>query len=151
MDDIPRESVEDSAAAKPSAGDTPPQSDSGLVCLAMLARFFDKPADYDQLRHRHGDPTQPADAIDLVRYAKEIGFKARCIVSSVERLARTPLPAIAGGSDGGWFILAKVAEDKALIQDPRVGRPEQLTIEQLEARWDDRLVLVATRAQLAVM
>jgi len=35
-------------------------ADSGLVCLAMLARFFEKPGDYEQLRHRHGAPDQAA-------------------------------------------------------------------------------------------
>jgi subfamily B ATP-binding cassette protein HlyB/CyaB len=125
--------------------------DSGLACLAMLAKFFEKPGDYDQLRHAHGDPAKSADEVDLLRYAKAIGFKASAIDSEFTRLARTPLPCIARHKDGGWFILAKVAEGKALIQDPRIGRPEELTQAELEERWDNRLILVATRAQLAAM
>ncbi|MBC7907999.1 MAG: type I secretion system permease/ATPase [Rhodospirillaceae bacterium] len=128
-----------------------PSLDTGLACLALLAKYFEKPGDYDQLKHRHGAPTELADDIALVRYAKEIGFKASAMDSEWDRLARTPLPCIARGRDGGWFILGKVAEDKILIQDPLVGRPEQLTREELEARWDGRLMLVATRAQLAAM
>lgn len=130
--------------------------DPGLACLAMLAKFFDKPADYDQLRHAQCDPTVPAGEVDLLRHAKAIGFKASAVSSAWARLARTPLPCVVRHRDGGWFILAKVAADengggKCLIQDPRVGRPEELTRAELEERWDGRLILVATRAQLAAM
>lgn len=128
-----------------------PALDSGLACLSLLAKYFEKPGDYEQLRHRHGAPTEMADDIALVRYAKELGFKASAIDSEWDRLTRTPLPCQARHKDGGWFILAKVAEGQALIQDPRVGRPEQLSREDFEARWDGRLVLVATRAQLAAL
>jgi ATP-binding cassette, subfamily B, bacterial HlyB/CyaB len=133
------------------APDGTAQADSGLASLALLAKYFEKPGDYDQLRHRHGAPTEMADDIALVRYAKEIGFKASAIDSAWDRLTRTPLPCLARTRDGGWFIMGKVAEDKILIQDPLVGQPEQLTREGLEARWDGRLILVATRAQLAAM
>ena len=92
-----------------------------------------------------------ADDVALVRYAKEVGLKASAIDSEWERLSRTPLPCMGRHRDGGWFILGKVAEDKILIQDPRVGRPEQLSRAELEERWDGRLVLVATRAQLVAM
>ncbi|MGE5517257.1 MAG: type I secretion system permease/ATPase [Bacteroidota bacterium] len=125
--------------------------DPGLACLSLLAKYFEKPGDYEQLRHRHGDPTQTADDVALVRYAKELGFKASAIDSDWDRLARTPLPCMARHRDGGWFILAKVAEGQVLIQDPRVGRPEQLSRADFESRWDGRLVLVATRAQLAAL
>lgn len=37
--------------------------DSGLSCLSLLAKFFKKPGDYEQLRHRHGAPTEVADNI----------------------------------------------------------------------------------------
>ncbi|NFV78775.1 type I secretion system permease/ATPase [Magnetospirillum aberrantis] len=127
------------------------ETDPGLACLSLLAKYFEKPGDYEQLRHRHGDPTHTADDIALVRYAKELGFKASAIDSEWDRLSRTPLPCLARHKDGGWFILAKVADDQVLIQDPRVGRPEQLSREDFEARWDGRLVLVATRAQLAAL
>lgn len=119
----------------------PPPLDSGLICLSMLAQFFEKSADYDQLRHRHGDPANTADEIALVRYAREIGFKASAIESAWEKLSRTPLPCLARHKEGGWFILAKVAEDKVLIQDPRIGRPEQLSREEFEARWDTRITV----------
>ncbi|MBN2751298.1 MAG: type I secretion system permease/ATPase [Rhodospirillaceae bacterium] len=128
-----------------------PIFDTGLSCLSILARFFEKPCNYEQLQRRHGAPGLAANDIALTRYAKEIGFKASALNSEWKRLSRTPLPCIARHRDGGWFILAKIAEEQVLIQDPRVGRPEQLSREEMETRWDGRLVLVATRAQMAAM
>ncbi len=84
----------------------------------MLAKYFERPGDYHHLRHRHGNPTEAADAIALVRHAREIGLKASAIDSDWDRLGRTPLPCLARHRDGGWFILAGMAGDTALIQDP---------------------------------
>ncbi|TAN74311.1 MAG: type I secretion system permease/ATPase, partial [Magnetospirillum sp.] len=109
------------------------------------------PADPQQLRHRHGDPSKPASDVDIVRYARELSLKAEAVDGAWDRLATAPLPCLARGRDGGWFVLGKVAEDKALIQDPGVGRPESLSRNEFEARWDGRLVYLATRAQLAAM
>lgn len=134
-------------AALPQAG--PP--DSALVCLAFLAKLFEKPADYEALRHRHGDPASVVGEIDLIRYAREVGFKAAGVDSSFEKLAATPLPAMARRPDGAWFILAKVEGGQCVIHDPAVGRAEQVSAADLAERWDGRLVLIATRAQLAAM
>jgi subfamily B ATP-binding cassette protein HlyB/CyaB len=59
------------------------------------------------------------------------------------------LPAIAAHKDGSWFIIAKVAENKALIHDPKSQRPLSLSRAELEAIWTGKLVMVTTRASLA--
>ena len=123
--------------------------DSGLSCLVLLANFFEKQGNYDQLRHRHGATDTPVDEISLVRYAKEKGFKASILQSSWEKLSRTPLPCMAQSPDGRWFILAKIGTDQVLIQDPQVGRPEQISQQEMEKRWTGRLILLTTRAQLS--
>src|SRR5262249_24906983 len=64
------------------------------------------------------------------------------------RLAKVPLPALAEGRDGGFLVLARLVHDKALIQDPAVGRPGLLSRAGLEARWSGGLVLIARRASL---
>lgn len=62
-----------------------PEVDSGLACLSLLAKYFEKPGDYEQLRHRHGAPSEAADDIALLRCAKELGFKASAIESQWDR------------------------------------------------------------------
>jgi len=122
--------------------------DTGLLCLVMLSQYFERPAEADQIRHSMGK-SDVMDADDLLRAAKGLEFKGKSVDTKWERLGKTPLPAIARRPDGRFFILAKVADDKALIQCPEVGQPEQLSPEELEEQWDGHLILLTTRAQIA--
>jgi subfamily B ATP-binding cassette protein HlyB/CyaB len=121
--------------------------DQGLAALVALLRFHGVGADPEQIRHRFG-----ATAIgvpEMLRCAKELGVKARSVTTRWERLAKTPVPAIAGLKDGRFLILGKVGDDKALVQSPTSPRPSMMTREEFEAAWDGRLVLMTRRAGLA--
>ena len=122
-------------------------NDAGLAALVMLLHFHGVAADAEQVRHR----IAAGEAIgisDILRHAKSCGLKARCLASNWKGLGKTPLPAIACYRNGGFFILAKVADDRALIQDPLERQPKVVNRSELEAMWDGRLVLFARRAGL---
>src|SRR5215469_7372316 len=85
----------------------------------------------------------------MLRCARELGLKAKARKSKWSRLAATPLPAIAGLKDGGFLLLGKVGDDKALIQRPLAPRPEAMDRAEFEAAWDGHLVLMARRANLS--
>ena len=85
----------------------------------------------------------------MVRCAREFGLKARELKTNWERLAKTPLPAIAVLKDGGFLLLGKVGDDKVVVQSTKTPRPELMTRGDLEAIWDGRLVLMTRRANLA--
>ncbi|WP_137938283.1 type I secretion system permease/ATPase [Chitinivorax sp. B] len=123
--------------------------DAGLVCLVLLAQFHAIPADPAQLRHQFGENGLSFDETRLLLAAKSMGLKARAIHTRADRLATTPLPALAIAPDGRHFVIARVDQDKVLVQDPAQGRPEVWTQEQLQHRWDGRLLLLASRASLA--
>jgi subfamily B ATP-binding cassette protein HlyB/CyaB len=122
--------------------------DSGLACLVMLLRFLSVPADPDQIRHQLGKANAPFGTGDILRAAKRVGVKARSVGSRWPRLPKLPLPAIAERRGGGFFILAKVAGDRVLVQDPRQKRPQTWTEAELNAQWNGRLILVTRRAGL---
>ena len=65
------------------------------------------------------------------------------------RLAATPLPAIGKDRDGGFFILAKIADDQALIQRGPNVQPRTISLTELETLWDGVLILVTRRASLS--
>jgi subfamily B ATP-binding cassette protein HlyB/CyaB len=122
--------------------------DTGLLCLVLMLRYTGVPADPAQLRHRFGNAAERIPGIDILRVAKELGIKSRVVSSSWCRLAKSPLPAIAATKEGGFFILAKVAEDKALIHDPVENRPVSMSRAELEALWNGKLIFIAKRASL---
>lgn len=69
--------------------------------------------------------------------------------SGPERLERLPLPAIALTPDGGFFIIARMDQGKALVHGPAAARPETLEPEALQQRWTGELILVRSQASLA--
>jgi len=123
--------------------------DTGLLCLVLMLRFVGVPADPAQLRHRFGNLAERISPTDILRTARELGLKSRVVKSHWPRLSKSPLPAIAATKEGGFFILAKVAEDKALIHDPIENRPVTMSRAELEASWNGKLIFVAKRASLA--
>ena len=126
-------------------------TDSGLDCLIMLAKMFEKPANIGQVRHARGKVDEVFDETDILISAKELGLKARATNAGWDRLGGAIiLPAIARKQDGGYFVLAKMKDDasEVLIQDPQTGRPQALSRAELEAMWDSRLILITSRAHL---
>src|SRR5262245_57410054 len=95
--------------------------ESGLLCLVMLLRCHGVPAEVEQIRHRMG--AAPIGVPEMLRYAKEIGVKARAKKTNWARLAKTPLPAIAALRDGNFLILGKLDEDKIVVRQTSSPRP----------------------------
>ncbi len=126
----------------------PPCRDSGLLCLLILARFYDLPADASQLRHQFSQSGQALSDTDLLRAAKHLGLKAGQLTTTWSRLAGLPLPVLAKRTDGKYIVLAKVEAEKALIQDPIEARPLILSREQFEAAWSGQILLFTKRAHL---
>jgi subfamily B ATP-binding cassette protein HlyB/CyaB len=132
-----------------SGSSKPPEPDTGLICLVMLARFHGVASDPAQLAHQFKAPGEPFGNPQILLAAKHLGLRAKAVHTEAARLARTPLPAMAMAPDGHYFILARVEGNVALIQDPKVDRPEQVLLTDLAARWTGELILFTSRASLA--
>lgn len=123
--------------------------DTGLACLVMLARFHGISASSEQLAHEFTPSGESFGKPELLLAAKQLGLKAQMSRCSIERLMHTPLPALAQDGAGKFFIIARVDQDKVLIHDPRVERPEVLSLLTLDARWSGELMLVRSQASLS--
>lgn len=120
--------------------------DTGLACFAIMANFFEKPISIDQIKHKYDRQNSHFEEYELLQLAKEFSFKARFVETKWERLDKAALPAIAQSKDGAYFILGRVADDKALIQDPAKGNhPEVLNKEEFTDRWNGRLLMMTCR------
>jgi subfamily B ATP-binding cassette protein HlyB/CyaB len=126
--------------------DTPPLPDAGLSALVFMLRSQGVGVDPEQIRHRFSGG--PIGVAEMVRCARALGLKARCVTSNWARLANTPLPAIAAMRDGSFLLLGRCGEDRLIVQAPDADRPAMMSRAELEAAWDGRLVLMTRRAAL---
>jgi subfamily B ATP-binding cassette protein HlyB/CyaB len=121
--------------------------DSGLQALVSLVRMQGLSVNPEQIRHQVG--AVPIGIPEMLRYAKQLGLKARERRVDFDRLATVPMPAIAARRDGGFLLLGKASEDKVLVQEPFAPRPELMSKDAFEATCDGRLVLITRRAGLS--
>jgi len=122
--------------------------DPGLSVLVSLLRMHGVGADPEQIGHRFGGAA--IGVPEMLRCAKEFGFKARERTVAWGRLKNTPMPAIAALRDGGFLLLGKCGDDKMIVQSPHSG-PALMTKAQFEAVSDGRIVLMTRRAGLVEM
>ena len=146
------EAPQDAPAADQAAG-AKQNTDSALDCFILLLKFLRVPADPQQLRHERGKGAEPFTFPDLLRAAKRLKVEARVRKAAPAKLAKLPLPAIAAGTDGRCFILAKVEEGeagpRALVQRPGAERPEVWDADTLARHYAGSLLLMTTRERLA--
>ena len=122
--------------------------DAGLTCLVMLARLHQIAADPDQLAHQFKASGDAFGKTEILLAAKHLGLQARPVKTTIDRLDRTPLPAMAVDGSGGYFILARFDADKALIHDPKAERPQVVSRDELLTRWSGELILFTSRASM---
>lgn len=123
--------------------DSPPSSGIGAV-VGML-RFHGLPVEAEQIRHSLGDSPPLAE---IIRYLRRAGLRAQAVRVGSKGLPRAPLPAIAGQTDGGFILLAKIGDDRVLLLDSATQRPRIEPRADFEAAWDGHLILVSRRAGL---
>ena len=78
-----------------SAGGRTPQPepatpDTGLLCLAMLARYHQVAADPDQLAHEFRADGAPFGVTEILLAARKLDLRARRAKVRVDRLTTTP-------------------------------------------------------------
>lgn len=119
---------------------------TGLMCLCLMAKLHEKKANPFQIKHLTGKQREAFDETDILRSAKILGLKARGVNSTLKKLEKTYLPAIARTHDGRYFIIAKVSDTQVLIHHPQ-QQPQIVNKEDFEALWDKRLILFTTRKE----
>lgn len=122
--------------------------DSGLLSLALIARFHQIPADSAQLAHQFAKAGHVFGDTEILRSAKSLKLKAKAFKASWDSLVKAPLPAIGRSHEGEYFIIAKVAEDQVLVQRPGSKTPEMMPKEAFLSQWPGHLILVTKRAPL---
>ena len=152
---VPNASADNAPAAATAPSAAAPMLVS-LAALCAIARFHQVAADPANLAHQLGlSPSAPVVPDDLLRAAKHLGLKAKRSHTNIERLALTPLPALAVvvSADGAMqvIVLAQADAKRVLLQDPGapVSHPVIESLEVFATRWTGELILITSRASLA--
>lgn len=124
------------------------QPDTGLSCLVLMARYYQVPADPEQLHHSHARPGSAFSVTEIVRAGRSLGLKVQATRSDFKRLRKTPLPVLAQHKNGTFIILAGLQDDTLLIQNPLEPAPRTLPRQQFLEHWNGQLILFTRRAQL---
>ncbi|VWX58650.1 Cyclolysin secretion/processing ATP-binding protein CyaB [Burkholderiales bacterium 8X] len=123
--------------------------------MCAIARFHQVAAEPQTLAHQlalaSDEPVTPAL---ILRAARQLGLQAKRSRTTLERLAHTPLPALALLRDDEGrlrcVVVAQCSGERLLLQDPETSmRPVLMAPEAFAAQWSGReLILVASRASL---
>jgi len=121
-------------------------SRGNILALGLSLNLLGQTVDAERLLHDAGGV---ADALTLVRLARNLGLKARLVSPPLKELAGLPLPAMAELKDGRVIILAKVGNGEVLLHDPVANQNAAQTFDDFAGIWTGRVILMATRASLA--
>lgn len=118
---------------------------SALIILAHYHGMAVNPAD---IKHRFSESTD-LSITEWLLAAKDLGLKAKLAKkANISRLKMLALPALVWRDDGQHFILAKVDDERFLIQDLVLGKPVVLSKEEFSQHYSGQLILVASRASV---
>ncbi len=145
---------------KPNPSPNPAAWQAPLAALCAVARLHQVAAEPAALAHQLGLQTSdPIAADDLLRAAKLLGLHAKRVRTTSQRLALTPLPALAlmrSVDDAtSVVVLAQCDGTRVLLQDMGAkleGNAQRPVIEPLavfERQWSGELILISSRASLA--
>lgn len=80
--------------------------DTGLWALSMIAGLHGLALDTQKLKHELG--LEPFSSEKVLLAAQSIGMSAKLVEQQADRLQFMPLPVIAIGADGRFFVVAKI-------------------------------------------
>ncbi|CAH1662085.1 Cyclolysin secretion/processing ATP-binding protein CyaB [Hyphomicrobiales bacterium] len=134
--------------AQPEEQNSP--ATNGLMCFALVLRFLGISVSIEQLRHSLGLPSDQLKSADLLRLSRRLGLKARWVQATPARLDRLPLPAVAQTKEGGYFIIAKYVEGRALVYEPERQGNVLMDAEAFAEHWSGHILLLAKRGRAGI-
>ncbi len=122
---------------------------TSLQSLSIIAQYHGISVDIDDVVHRFGESGHKVlSRQSWLLAAKDIGLKAKVIKKSIDRLDMVALPAVVWCEDGDHFILAKIDDERFLIQDLILNKPVVLNQEEFSEKYSGTLICVSSRASI---
>lgn len=123
-------------------------SDCGVACLAMISQYWGKRFGINALRELIGVGRSGASLKGLATGAEIIGYQARPVRASLNRLVDVKNPWIAHWSGNHYIVVYWIKGDRVLIADPAQGK-YQLSRQEFLASWTGYGLLLDPTEQLS--
>ena len=123
-------------------------ADCAVAALASVARFYGRSVSLTFLRDVAGTGAEGTTLRGLCSAASAIGFDARPVKVSRDRVETISLPAVIHWDKNHWVVLYEVSEDTVVIGDPAVGLRKE-TRARLQDSWSGYAALLAPTDALA--
>lgn len=128
-------------------GEAATEIDRLLAGLVLLARFHGIAASPTELADTYGHG-EAFDETATLLAARQLGLKARFVQQPGNRLASTPLPALAMMNSGAHVLISRVEEDALVVYDLSERRARSLPRAEFLEQFAGRCLLVAARQGL---
>ncbi|HEY9642191.1 MAG TPA: peptidase domain-containing ABC transporter, partial [Coleofasciculaceae cyanobacterium] len=115
--------------------------DCGATCLAMIAQYWGKRLNLNMLRHLSGVGRSGASLKGLANAAERLGFQARPVRSSFDRLVEQTTPWIAHWQGDHYVVVYRVKRNQVTLSDPALGR-RSISIAEFLASWTGYALLL---------
>lgn len=117
-------------------------SDCGAACLAMIAQYWGKRLSINMLRNLAGVGRSGASLKGLALAAESLGFQARPVRSSFNRMTEQSLPWIAHWQGEHYIVVYRMKRNRVLVADPALGR-RSISYEEFQASWTGYALLLS--------
>lgn len=115
--------------------------DCGVACLAMVSQYWGRRFSINMLRNLARITRSGASLKNLAVAAENIGFQARPVRASLNRLLEQMNPWIAHWQGNHYIVVYRVKGNRILIADPAVSK-RWLTIKEFQAGWTGYALLL---------
>lgn len=122
------------------------KTDSGLNCFVLFARLEGISVDAEQIIHAYGIGPDGMTTPDILRVAKDLGFKAKSAQADYQKLLQLRHPVIAN-CKSGYIVLVKIQQEKAIILDPSETNPKTIKKEEFLSQWGKEIILLSFRGR----
>ena len=117
---------------------------SGLFCVAIVAKLHGNPISMEQIKHHFGSDKCDLQLIELARIFQGIGFKAKPVNKDLSKVNPGLFPIIAKLKNGNFVLIGgkDEQEEKVLVQEVGDARGSWIKIEELQEKLSDQILLL---------
>lgn len=120
----------------------------GLWAYVLVLNFLGRSVQAEPLRQSVGLGLHPLGFPELLRLSKELDVRARVTRAPVEKLQRTPLPAVAR-LQTGYAIVLQASADRVLVLREEATAPVVEPLAEFAAAYQGEVLLLTTRERVA--